>query len=76
MFYEFSHTFTQIMLIDFPYMRLLPAVFIPVIVKCNNLVTDVVKLTVKQVAPVNGIMSIYDLNSTAIVLDYICDVIE
>jgi hypothetical protein len=73
---ESSHGICQIMFIDLPYMRLLPAVSVSEVVKCNHLVTDVVKLSVQRVAPVNGVMRVSDFNPAAMLLDYICDVIE
>ena len=73
---EPPHTISQIVLIDFPDVGLLPAILVPVVAKRYHLVVDVMELSVKAVVPLNRIMSINDLYPTAVCLDYISDVVE
>lgn len=60
------HTISQIMLIDFPDVGLLPTVLVSVVAKRYHLVVDVVELSVKAVVPLNRIVSINDLYPTAV----------
>ena len=73
---EFSHSICQVMLVDFPDMRLLPAVFVSEIAERYHLVVDVVKLAIEVVVPRHSIVGINDLNPTAVFLYHVGDVIE
>ena len=63
---EPPHTISQIVLIDFPDVRLLPAILVPVIAKRYHLVVDVVELSIEAVVPLNRIVGINDLYPTAV----------
>jgi hypothetical protein len=64
------------MLVDFPDMRLLPAVLISEIAKRYHLIIDVAKLTIEIVVPLDNVVGVNDLNPTAMFLDNISNVIE
>ena len=73
---EPPHTISQIILIDFPDVGLLPTVLIPVVAKRYHLVVDVVELAIEIVVPLDSVVGVNDLNPTAVLLDYICNVVE
>ena len=73
---ESSHALCQVMLADFPNMRLLPAVSLPEVAKRYHLVVDVVELPVKAIAPLDAVVRVDDLDPASVFMDHIRDVIE
>ena len=64
------------MLVNFPDVRLLPAVLVPVVAERYHLVVDVVEISTQRIVPLNGVVSVNDFNPTAMFLNYIGDMVE
>jgi hypothetical protein len=63
-------------LVDFPDVRLLPAVLFSVIAERYYLEIYVVELSILIIVPLYGVVSVNDFNPTAMFLNYIGDMLE